>query len=211
VERNKRQIINIGKMKNIFLFLISFYLVGCSIHTTTWTTTPETPEERYEKFSSEISVQKDEFKKTTWVISAEIPNDNINPSSNILCFVRYIGDVLVDSFDCMDARFRSLFNKNNELVGRYIRFATSNPDWVFFKNAVLDDGTDLEFIKIDRKVLSGNLLEEIFAVKITEEQYNNMKKRIHKISLRGKYGSMTIKIPIEIITSFDDYIKKYIN
>jgi hypothetical protein len=107
----------------------------------------------------------------------------------------------------MDARFRSLFNKNNELVGRYIRFATSNPDWVFFKNAVLDDGTDLDFIKIDRKVLSGNLVEEIFAVKITEEQYNKMKKRIHKISLRGKYGSMTVKIPIEIVTSFDDYIK----
>jgi hypothetical protein len=206
-------------MKNIFLFLISFYLVGCSIHTTTWTTTPETPEQRYEKFSSEISVQKDEFKKTTWVISAEIPDDNINPSSkgNVLCFVRYIGDVLVDSFDCMDARFRSFFNKYNELVvrkkknfpesGRYIRFATSNPDWVFFNNAVLDDGTDLEFIEIDRKVLSGDLVEEIFAVKITEEQYNKMKKRIHKISLRGKYGSLTIKIPIEIVTSFDDYIK----
>ena len=189
-------------MRNIFLFLISFYLVGCSIHTTTWTTTPETPEERYEKFSSEISVQFDEFKKTTWVYSAEIPDDNINPSSkgNVLCY---------EYWDCMDARFRSFFNKNNELVGRYIRFATSNPDWVFFNNAVLDDGTDLEFIEIDRKVLSGDLVEEIFAVKITEEQYNKMKKRIHKISLRGKNGSLTIKIPIEIVTSFDDYIKKY--
>ena len=46
-------------------------------------------------------------------------------------------------------------------------------------------GSDLEFIEIDRKVLSGDLVEEIFAVKITEEQYNKMKKRIHKISLRG--------------------------
>jgi len=197
-------------MRNIFLFLISFYLVGCSIHTTTWTTTPETPKERYEKFSSEISVRFDEFKKTTWVYSAEIPDDNINPSSNILCFVRYIGDVLVESHDCMDARFRSFFNKNNKLLLRQIYFVAKIPDWVFFKNAVFDDGTDLKFFEIDRVVISGNYLKEYFAVTITEEQYKKMKKRIRKISLRGKNGSMTIKIPIEIVTSFDNYIKKNI-
>jgi hypothetical protein len=78
---------------------------------------------------------------------------------------------------------------------------------VFFENAVLDDGTDLDLIKIDRVVISGDYLKEYFAVIITEEQYKNMKKRIHKFSLRGKYGSLTIKIPIEIVTSFDDYIK----
>ncbi|MBT7974259.1 MAG: hypothetical protein HN687_08925 [Candidatus Marinimicrobia bacterium] len=196
-------------MRNIILFLISLYLVGCSIHTTTRTTTPKNPKERYEKFLSEISVVSDEFKKTTWVYSAEIPDDNIKPASRgkVLCYERYIGDVLVDSFDCMDARFRSFFNKYNELVFRQIYFVAKLPDWVFFENAVLDDGTDLDLIKIDRVVISGDYLKEYFAVIITEEQYKNMKKRIHKFSLRGKYGSLTIKIPIEIVTSFDDYIK----
>ena len=181
-------------MRNIFLFLISFYFVGCAITTTT----PETPEERYFKFSSEISVEKDEFKKTTWVYSAEIPDDNTKSPKNVWCN---------EYLDCLDASFRSHFNKNNKLVLRQIYFVAKIPKWIFFNSAVLDDGTDLKFNKIDRVVISGDDFREIFAVIITEEQYKKLKKRIHKISLRGKYASWTIKIPIEIVTSFDDYIK----
>lgn len=198
-------------MKNSFLLLISFYLVSCTatttpeIPTTTTpetptTTTPETPEERYEKFFSEISVEKDEFKKTTWVYSAEIPDDNTKSPGNVWCN---------EYSDCLDAKFRSFFDKNNKLIFRQIYFVAKIPEWIFFNSAVFDDGTNLKFTEIDRRVISGDYLKEVFAVIITEEQYEKMKKRIRKISLRGKYSRWTINIPIEIVTSLDKYIRIY--
>ena len=147
-------------------------------------------------FSSEITLQVDKFKKTTWVYSAEIPNDNVEGRG---CDNRIT--------DCLDARFRSFYSKNNKLIFTQIYFVASIPDWMFFNSAVLDDGTDLRFREIYRRVFTGDSLQETFAVDLNSNLFEKMKKRVYKVSIRGKFGDWVLKIPIEIVTTFDDFTK----
>ena len=66
----------------------------------------------------------------------------------------------------------------------------------------------LKFIEIDRKVYSADNLVETFAVTISDEIFEKLKKRNRKISIRGKVYDWVVTIPKEVATTLDDYTKK---
>lgn len=174
---------------SVIIFSV-FFLVGCLK-----SSTPETPEERYELFSSGIFEERDEFKKTTMVYSAVVPDDNIK---GFHC----------ENVHCLDTTIRMFFDKNGKRRFTQIYFRAEIYDWVFFDRAVFDDGTSMEFREIDRKVYSADNLVEIFAVTISDEIFEKLKKRNRKISIRGKVFDWVVTIPKEVATSLDDYTKK---
>ena len=57
-------------------------------------------------------------------------------------------------------------------------------------------------------VHSADNLVEIFAVTISDEIFEKLKKRNRKISIRGKVFDWVVTIPKEVATSLDDYTKK---
>ena len=129
------------------------------------------------------------------VYSAVIPDDNIK-------------GVQCENIHCLYAKFRMFFDKKGKRRFTQIYFSAGIIDWIFFDRAVFDDGTSLEFIEIDRKVYSADNLVETFAVTISDEIFEKLKKRNRKISIRGKVYDWVVTIPKEVATSLDDYTKK---
>lgn len=140
------------------------------------------------RYSPKISIEKDDFKKTSWVY--------ISP---------YKG-----------CRLRALLHEDTlMLIQLYI--TTSSTDWIYFHSAYGEDQVQLEFLEIDSEAKihgSGSNSEvrthEVFALTIPLDYLEKMSTKDWNIKAYGKRRDRQFTVPQKMTKPFFEHIKAHI-
>jgi hypothetical protein len=171
-------------MKKILFSLLVVMLSGCVTNAT----------RSVDDFQSQVQVNYDGFKKTTWV---ETPS------------YYFRGE---DNFSVMVA-LRSLYVQEKK-EGIQIYIEKMGTKWGFYHSAIGEDGYKFNFRKINEQVNTagrGVTVTEIFALDVPYDYLEKMASRDLKIKIYGKQREGVFTMPANLSKGFLDKMKCYEN
>lgn len=144
--------------------------------------------------SSKITINQDSFNNQTWI---ETP-----------LYLSRQG--FTDRFP-VQIKFRALY-KDDELSFIQLYATSTNLNWGFFHSANGEDGTKLDFVKIDGVVSSSGgvvLTEEHFGLSISKDYLSKMSKKDWQIKVYGKRNEGIFIVPMSLSKAFIDKLSCY--
>lgn len=148
-------------MKTLLISLVLISLAACSSTMPTKTGDVE----------SNISIKHDKFENSTWI---ETP-----------MYLSRQG--LTDTFP-VELKFRA-FYKQEQLQFLQLYIMKTDVEWGFYHSAIGEDGTKLEFVKVDKDVSSSSnivTVKEHFALNMPLEYLKKMSSQNWEIKVYGK-------------------------
>jgi hypothetical protein len=132
-----------------------------------------------------ITYTFDEFDKSGWLSTA-----------------KYLGDFEGSSGSGVTHKYRANYDSNNELefIQLYMTLMSSS-GWYFITEVLDTNGTNFEFIEIDKEALGG-AVHETFAITITKNQLKEFAKSDKRLKAKGQKGSGIFTVSKHLSSAF---------